>query len=527
MNRANIWSLTDAGDSVRLAKAIKAAPTAMNVKGWSYAHGARAGLLHQSDGSWGMGNGADASASFALHIAAVRGFLDAVQVLVDAGVDTTTEVHGARANEIAADCGFGDVAKLIQHHQRRQIHRAVALEEDELHIRAAIEKECDVEAERLWDLYRKGVVTVQVLFRGGMHSNSTHAVDVPRYTTYRRLLDKIEGAVGQRVVLSFTGTKAELAAINASPSMRLAGNVPLRTLEENSDDEEGTSPLASTTRTLALRPRTLPILLHMDAPKVVARPLSHTPPLSQTPAGLNSTGNTSLSHRLQTLSESRLSNEEYLSSIKSIVAEEERGQQADGGRTTGPAKLDSESESSLLDRLYGRASDAIRNKKKVQDQYDEEGTALLLRRRKPRELSDDQATAVQRLYEQARERKEAALSAAQEKSATRVVRAPVVQRSTEELAEASNRLYKSAKSKDDNIRKIDATIYGDEDDHKLDKAAVDRLIESVYTSATARKAASRDKVRAGLTDFKAIANKRKLTAEEIKQMGDRLCTTKQ
>jgi hypothetical protein len=530
MNRANIWSLADARDATALRKAVAAAPTAMNVCGWSYASGARCGLVLNSAGQWSIAAGPHAVASRVLHIAALRGDEACARVLWEAGVDTRAEVLGHTADAVADACGHFAVADIIRSWQRRQANKGAALEEDEATERVVVEDAERAEFDHLRELAAQGIVTLDVVYRAG--SGATHhAIVVPRYASSRTVQAKIEEAIGQRVIVSFTATKKELSDVNHSAVIRLAGYAPMKCLDESSDsDDPDRAPGA--TRTLALKPRTVVILLHLRDPRCIARPLAALP-RSDTPTLGASTVATSpsLVQRMKDLDASCASRPDYVVSLRDMVLQEERAwhnqsiANTRGERALPPPRCISPEETAgLVGRLYENASHAIRTRHDEHVRYLDEGNALLWRRKRLGEPSEEQQASIDRLYVGGRDKHNATMAAAEERLEARVVRPKPNARSPDEVAETSTRLYSSAKGKSASIAKLSSTIYGDDEPARLDKEAFDRLIDSVYTTAVSRKAAARAKIAASGKDFREIANKKKLSEDELKAMADRLST---
>uniref|UniRef100_A0A7S1L2Y9 Uncharacterized protein n=1 Tax=Neobodo designis TaxID=312471 RepID=A0A7S1L2Y9_NEODS len=526
MNRANLWSLVDEGDAKRLERAVDAAPTALKVSGWSYASGQRRGLVRHDDGTWSIEHGPSAVAMRALHVAAVRGSEDCARILFAAGADTHAEVLATKADVVADACGHEKLADLIRVWQRRQADPPGAAADDEATARAQIELDEEHERKHLGHLLADGLVDVCVVFRSGL-TRAEHQLTVPRYTSYRTLLAIIEEKVGERVMVAFTAPVSELAEINHSAVLRLSGALPLKCLNVDSDsDDPANAPNAQ--RTLALKPRTVAMFLHLKQPRCTARPLGGTPSLGVTPEPVKS----SFAARMRDINASTVDRSERFASLRQLVADEERAISSPsplaGASSKRASKLpavrtiDPDQEEKLVGRLYGYAVQSIKAKKDEQDAYLADGEQLLWRRKKVGEPSEEQAESIERLYSGGQARKQQVIAEALAKQEQRVVKAKTVERSDEEIAEASSRLYQSAKGKQESIQRLATKVYGEPESKRLDSQELSRLVASVYTEAVDKKQRAREKAAASTTDFKAIANKKKLSKTEVSSMADRL-----
>ena len=76
MNKANVWSLSDAGDEVALSRAIEKVPSCVNVAGWSYAGGRRRGISRSPGGpdgpAWAVTSLSDGHPGTILHFATLQ-----------------------------------------------------------------------------------------------------------------------------------------------------------------------------------------------------------------------------------------------------------------------------------------------------------------------------------------------------------------------------------------------------------------------------------------------------------------------
>jgi hypothetical protein len=448
-------------------------------------------------------------------------------VLHAANVDTHAEVLGAKADAVADACGFSQLGDTIRVWQRRQNDPQMATEEDEESLRDQVLMEESRERDQLEQLRTDGVVQIDVVFRSG-HTRAEHNLTVPRYTSCRTLTAIIEEKIGERVVVSFTAPVRELAEVNQSPLLRLSGALPLKCLEVNSDSDDPAS-AADAQRTLALKPRTVAMFLHLRKPRCTARPLGGTPALSMTPDPSHS----SIARRMREINASQMDRSDRVASLKQLVADEERSIIAPSPlmdtsskrptRQAAKAALDAEGEEHLVNRLYGYSVKTMKDRKEEQDAYLAQGEQLLWRRRKVGEPSEEQAESVERLYAGGQASKVRAIEKAVEQQEVRVVRAKTVERSEEEIAAASLRLYQSAKGKQDAIQRLATKVYGEDEDKRLTQSDLSRLVASVYTEAVDRKARAREKAAASTTDFKALSSKKKLSKEQLASMSDRLC----
>merc|ERR1712093_199814 len=154
------------------------------------------------------------------------------------------------------------------------------------------------------------------------------------------------------------------------------------------------------------------------------------------------------------------------------------------------------------------------------DIYLAEGEQMLWRRKKVGEPSEEQAESIDRLYTGGQARKQQAMEAALSRQEDRIVKAKAVARSDEEIAEPSSRLYQSARGKQDAINRLTAKVYGESDEKRLAPEDLSRLVGSVYTEAVDKKQRARAKAGEKTTDFKAIANKTKLSKADVASLAD-------